>query len=411
MNARRVVITGMHAITSLGDTWEAVGPKLSAGVSGIKHMPEWSNIQDLSAHLAGGVDYFRKPAHWNRKQVRSMGRVAMLAVSASEQALADAGLSDDPLLSSGMLGIAYGSCSGSTDAIRDFSHMIAGEGESKVNATTYIRLMGHTTAVNIGVFFGIRGRIVNTSTACTSSSQAIGYACEMIQSGKQTAMLAGGAEELCPSQAAIFDTLYATSLRNDTPTETPSPFDRDRDGLVVGEGACTLVLEELDHALQRGATIHAEVVGFGTNCDGSHITQPDQASMQRVIQLALDDAGIKADRIDYISAHGTGTEQGDLAESHATFEAIGGKTPFSTLKGNLGHTLGGCGAIESWAAINMMNERLFAPTLNLNNPDPACAALDYIIGEPRDLEAEILMCNNFAFGGINTSLIFKKWNI
>lgn len=410
MQDRRVVVTGMHAITSLGHSWEQVGPALESGQSGIRKMPEWDQIEDLSTRLAGGIHDFVKPAHWTRKQIRSMGRVAMLAVSASELALADAGLSDSEMIDNGMLGVAYGSCNGSTDAIREFNYMITGEGESKVNATTYIRLMGHTTAVNIAVFLAIHGRIVNTSTACTSGSQAIGYACEMIRSGKQTAMLAGGAEELCPSQAAIFDTLYATSLKNDSPSETPRPFDRDRDGLVIGEGACTLVLEELEHALARDATIYAEVSGYGTNCDGNHITQPDQSSMQRVMELALDDAAIEAGQIDYVSAHGTGTEQGDIAESRATAEVLGNDTLVSTLKGNLGHTLGACGAIETWAAINMMNSNRFAPTLNLDNPDPACADLDYIVSEPRQLEARIMMCNNFAFGGINTSLIITKWS-
>ena len=409
MQSRRVVITGMHAITSLGDRWETVGPALNDGASGIRKMPEWHRIRDLSTRLAGGVPAFRKPDHWHRRQVRSMGRVSMLAVSATEHALDDAGLTGHDAIGGGRMGIAYGSCSGSTDAIRDFSHMITGQGESNVNATTYIRLMGHTTAVNIGVFFGVRGRIINTSTACTSSSQAIGYAYELIQSGKQDIMIAGGAEELCPSQAAIFDTLYATSLKNETPTETPRPFDRDRDGLVVGEGGCTLILEDREHAVARGAPIYAEVIGFATNSDGNHITQPEQSSMARVMSLALEDAGIPASEIDYINAHGTATEQGDIAESRATAEVIGTNTPISTLKGHLGHTLGACGAVETWATIHMMREGQFTQTHNLTNPDPECADLDYIVGEPRSLDGQISMCNNFAFGGINTSILVKQW--
>jgi len=339
-----------------------------------------------------------------------MGRVAALAACATEEALKDAALLDHELVQSGQMGVAYGSCTGSTDAIQDLTDMISGGDSSKVNATTYIRLMGHTAPANIAVFFGLRGRVFNTSTACTSGSQGIGYAFEAVRSGKQTAMVCGGAEELCPSQAAIFDTLYATSLKSNTPNKTPRPFDQDRDGLVIGEGACTLVLEEMEHAIQRNAPIHAELVGFGTNCDGDHITQPNSESMGSVMQLALDDAGLQASDIHYINGHGTGTEHGDTAEATATATLFGEHTAFSSLKGNIGHTLGACGAIESWASIQMMNEGWFSHTLNLDQPADNCPSLDYIVGKGRQLEAEYVMCNNFAFGGINTSLIFKKWH-
>ena len=288
--------------------------------------------------------------------------------------------------------------------------MIGRGDSSRVNGTTYIRLMGHTAAVNIAVFFGLKGRVINSSTACTSGSQGIGYACESIRSGAQDIMLAGGAEELCASQAAIFDTLYATSLKNDQPRSTPRPFDRERDGLVIGEGACTIVLEELEHAVSRGAEIHAELTGFSTNCDGDHITQPNQQSMFVVMQQALADANIVAEKIDYVNGHGTGTEQGDIAESRATAQLFGNAIAFSTLKGHIGHTLGACGAIESWASIEMLKSNWIAPTLNLDNVADDCAILEYISGAGRTSELNTVMCNNFAFGGINTSLIFSKWN-
>ncbi len=309
------------------------------------------------------------------------------------------------------MGIAYGSSTGSTDATRDFAVMLNNRDIGGATATTYIRMMGHTAPVNVGVFFGLKGRIITTSSACTSGSQGIGYAYEAIKTGKQLLMVAGGAEELCPSEAAVFDTLYATSTKNSTPSITPSPFDRDRDGLVIGEGAGTLILEELEHALARGAKIYAELVGFGTNSDGGHVTQPDPRTMNIAMQLALQDANLQPQDIGYINAHGTATDRGDIAESQAT-EALFGKksVPISTLKGNIGHTLGACGAIEAWASINMMNEDWYAPTLNLHNPDPECGELDYILGEPRQLHCDYIMSNNFAFGGINTSLIFKRWS-
>lgn len=257
--------------------------------------------------------------------------------------------------------------------------------------------------------FGLTGRVIPTSSACTSSSQAVGYAYEAIKHGYQKVMLAGGAEELCPSQVTIFDTLFATSQQNDAPQTTPRPFDQARDGLVIGEGACTLVLEEYEHAKARGAKIYAEVIGFGTNCDAKHITQPTAQKMVEALKLAMTDAKVNAHDIGYICAHGTATDRGDIAESEATFTLFGDKTPVSSLKGNFGHTLGACGALESWLSIMMMKEGIFMPTANLQKVDASCADLNYIIKNPKKLKTEIVMSNNFAFGGINTSLIFKDY--
>ena len=226
----------------------------------------------------------------------------------------------------------------------------------------------------------------------------------------QTIMLAGGGEELCPTEAVVFDTLFATSTTNDTPEQTPRPFDKQRDGLVIGEGACTLILEELEHAQARGATIYAELVGFGTNSDGQHVTQPNAETMEVAIRLALKDAKLSPQDIGYISAHGTATDRGDIAETTATHAVFGANTPISSLKSYTGHTLGACGSLEAWTSIQMMNEGWFAPTLNLNEVDPECGELDYIKGDIRQLETQYVMSNNFAFGGINTSLIFKRWN-
>ncbi len=405
---KRVVITGCAAITPLGNSWREFKAKLEAGNSAVCYMPEWENIGELNTRLAAPVQDFTLPPHYTRKKTRTMGRVSKLAVRATELALDDAGLLDSQVLASGATGIAYGSCTGSTDAMQDFTRLIAQADISDVNATTYIRMMSHTAPVNIAVYFGLKGRVIATSTACTSGSQGIGYAYESIQAGKQQVMIAGGAEELCPSEAAIFDTLYATSVQNDRPHATPRPFDRDRDGLVIGEGACTFILEELEHARARGAAIIAEVVGFGTNCDGNHVTQPTAATMSEVMKLALEDSGLAASDIPYVNAHGTATRVGDVAESLATREIFGGEVAISSLKGHIGHTLGACGAIEAWAAIHMMNEEWFAPTLNLAVVDDECADLDYLLGEGRRLTAPYIMSNNFAFGGINTSLIFKR---
>jgi len=404
----RVVVTGIGAYSPIGNDWVAAEQHLRSLTNGVSRIDAWDEYDGLNTKLGAPVREFEKPATFSRKRTRSMGRVALLATAASEQALRDAGLLEDPILHSGRVGVAYGSSTGSTDATSDFANMLLTKKLDGITATTYIRMMGHTAPVNIGVFFGLQGRIITTSSACTSGSQGIGYAFEAIRHGLQDIMLAGGAEELCPTEAAVFDTLYATSARNDEPKKSPRPFDRDRDGLVIGEGACTLILERRDIALARGAKIYAEIVGFDTNADGSHVTQPSPATMQRVMELSLDDAGVPPGEIGYISAHGTATDRGDIAESHASLNVYGDTTPISSMKSYMGHTLGACGALESWLAIQMMNTGWFAPTINLETLDPDCAPLDYIVDGGRKIDTEYIANNNFAFGGINTSLIFKR---
>ena len=406
---KRVVITGMSAITALGDDWTTFKASLEAGNNAVKIMPEWDKFTDLNTRLAAPVTHFDKPAHYKRKMVRSMGRVSLMATRATELALEQAELLNHKALTDGSTGIAYGSSIGSTEPLIPFGNMMTTGSMSGVTATSYIQMMSHTAPVNVGVFFGLKGRVITTSSACTSGSQGIGYAYEAIKFGRQKLMVAGGAEELCVTEAAVFDTLYATSIKNESPKLTPRPFDINRDGLVVGEGACTLILEELEHAQARGANIIAEIVGFGSNSDGQHVTQPSADTMQVAIELALEDADIDASAIGYVNAHGTATEKGDIAETTATANVFG-KVPVSSLKSYLGHTLGACGGIEAWATINMMYDDWFSPTLNLNDVDPACGQLDYIQGQARNINTDHVMSNNFAFGGINTSIIFKRWN-
>ena len=406
---KRVVVTGMSAITALGGDWTTFKAALEAGENAVKIMPEWDKFTDLNTRLAAPVTHFEKPAHYKRKMVRSMGRVSLMATRATELALEQAELLNHKALTDGSTGIAYGSSIGSTEPLIPFGNMMTTGSMSGVTATSYIQMMSHTAPVNVGVFFGLKGRVITTSSACTSGSQGIGYAYEAIKFGRQKLMVSGGAEELCVTEAAVFDTLYATSIRNESPNLTPRPFDINRDGLVIGEGACTLILEELEHAQARGANIIAEIVGFGSNSDGQHVTQPSSNTMQVAIELALKDADIDADAIGYVNAHGTATEKGDIAETTATANVLG-KVPVSSLKSYLGHTLGACGGIEAWATINMMQDDWFSPTLNLTDIDPACGQLDYIKGQGRNIKTDHVMSNNFAFGGINTSIIFKRWN-
>jgi 3-oxoacyl-[acyl-carrier-protein] synthase II len=407
---RRVAVTGIAGISPIGNDWPTIRERLASCRNAVTRMKDWEDYDGLNTKLAAPAADFTLSERYTTKSTRSMGRVALMATRASELALSDAGLLDDPLLKSGQLGIAYGSSAGTPKAICDFGKMIDEKSTKGINATTYIKMMGHTAPVNLGVFLGVTGRIITTSSACTSGSQGIGYAFETIRSGQQQAMIAGGAEELCVTEAAVFDTLYATSVCNDAADTTPRPFDAERDGLVLGEGAGSLILEDMEHASARGAKIYAEIVGFGTNSDGCHITHPNAVTMQIAMELALADAGLPPSAIGYINAHGTGTQHGDIAESRATCNIFGASVPLSSQKSYMGHTLGACGALEAWISIEMMREGWFAPNINLARVDPSCAELDYIVGAGRKLQCEYVMSNNFAFGGINTSLIFRRYS-
>ena len=244
----------------------------------------------MNTRLAAPVKDFIIPKHFTRKITRTMGKVSILAVSSAEEALIDSGLINDEIITNGQTGVSYGSSSGSLCSIIDFYTMQVEKKVRCVNSGSYVKMMPQTTTVNISLYFKLKGRLIPASTACTSGSMGIGYAYEAIKNGYQTVMIAGGAEELHPSHIAIFDTLYATSLKNNTPELSPRPFDKERDGLVLGEGAGTLILEEYKHAKKRNAKIYAEVIGFGTSTDGCHITNPNKETMGKALELAIKDA-------------------------------------------------------------------------------------------------------------------------
>lgn len=408
MSAPRVVVTGMGGVTALGDSWPEIEKRLRARQNAVQRMDEWDRYEMMHTRLAAPVNDFEPQAYYPRKATRSMGRVSLLALRATELALQQAGLRNDPEISDGRMGIAYGSAAGSGEPVHVFGRMLETGSMQGVTSTTYIQMMSHTAAVNVALYFSLKGRVIPTSSACTSGSQAIGYAYEAIRAGREPMMVAGGAEELSPMGAAVFDTLFATSTKNDAPATTPRPFDKNRDGLVIGEGAATLVLEDLEHAQARGGRPLIEIVGFGTNSDGMHVTQPDDKQQARAMSLALADAGVAPAAIGYVSAHGTATDRGDVAEARATASVLGGSVPVSSMKSYVGHTLGACGAMEAWWMIEMMRNKWFAPTINLDTPDPECEIVDLIRGDGRMLDIEYAMKNNFAFGGINTSLVFRR---
>ncbi|PCC70060.1 3-oxoacyl-[acyl-carrier-protein] synthase II [Nannocystis exedens] len=408
MNPRRVVITGVGIACPIGHNFSEVGASLRSGRHGIVAMPEWDRVGEMRTRLAGVVSGLELERRWNRKKVRTMGRVALLAAYSAEQALADAKL-DEETLGSGVTGLSFGSNSGSSEALAEFCTTLLTTMSMKgLQSTSYLKFMPHTCAANLAQFFGIRGRVVPVTSACASGAQAIGTAYEAVKYGLQDVMIAGGADEMHYTTAVTFDLMFATSTNyNARPDLSPRPFDAKRDGLVVGEGAATVVLESYERARERGATIYAEVLGYGTNCDGLHITAPSEQGMREAMHRSLRDAGLAPDRVDYVNAHGTATDIGDVAESNATREVFGRPVAVSSTKSYTGHTMGACGPIEAAFSIAMLREGFLAPTRNLVEVDPRCADLDYV-REVRDVRPAVIMSNNFAFGGVNTSLILGR---
>lgn len=405
---RRVVVTGMGIASPLGSTVKSAFDRLKKYENCIEHWDRLDEYERLNTSLGSFVSGFEVPEHFTRKVRRTMGEVSLMSTVTAEDALKDAGLLGDDIITNGRTGVSYGSSTGSLDAVLDFYSMCIDKEVKLLNSGSYIKMMPQTAAVNISLYFKTHGRLIPTSTACTSGAMGVGYAYEAIKDGYADVMIAGGAEEIHPTQVGVFDTLYATSSKNDTPKLTPSPFDKDRDGLVIGEGAGTLILEEYERAKSRGAKIYAEIAGFATNTDGTHITNPNKDMMAEVMRQSLYNAGISVNEIGYVNAHGTGTINGDIAESLATEMIFGKNIPISSIKSYTGHTLGACGAIEAILSIEMMNNKWFAPTINLNNVDENCGQLDYIMKEGRIIDTEYVMTNNFAFGGINTSIILKR---
>jgi len=408
MTRRRVVITGVGLVTPIGHTLADAARALREDRSGVRVQEGWARIGHLATRLAGRVEGL-KLAGSDRKKIRSMGRVARLALTATERALEDAGLAEEEV-SDPRTGLAYGSTHGSSTAYVDFARpLFARDSFEGLPSTSYLKFMSHTCAANLAQYYGIRGRVLSTCAACVSGSQAVGAGLEAIRAGAADRMICGGAEELHWTHAGVFDVMLATSTKfNARPSESPRPFDAERDGLVVSEGAGTVILESYEAAAARGATIHAEVLGYGTNCDGTHVTNPSAEGMAGAIRLGLADARLDPEAIDYVNAHATGTDVGDRAESQAMNAVFQGGTPVSSVKGFMGHTLGACGAIEVGLCVAMMAQGFIAPTKNLRAVDPRCAPLGYVQGEAREATLQTVMSNNFAFGGINTSLVLRR---
>ncbi|MCA9575989.1 MAG: beta-ketoacyl-ACP synthase [Myxococcales bacterium] len=398
-------MTGVGLASPIGCDVTSAIAALRANANGVTRTDRYAAYGGLDAQLVAEVrdlDLQR----WPRKRVRTMGRVARLALHASEQAIAQANV-DEETLRSGRCGIAFGSTHGSSDAWERMARAWLLDNDLRGGGSSiYLQFMAHTCAANLAIYFGITGRVLPTCAACASGSMAIGQAYEAIRAGAQDVMLAGGAEELHPTHVAVFDGMYAASLAHEHPERASRPFDVGRDGLVVGEGAGCVVLERWDRAVARGADILAEVVGYGSSCDGTHVTAPSADGMAAAMRLALESAALPPSAVSYVNAHATATTLGDVVESQATYAVLGGSVPVSSTKGHTGHTLGACGAIETVFCVGAIREGFLPATRNLDQVDTACAPLDYI-RTPRDARPAVVMNNNFAFGGINTSLLLR----
>jgi 3-oxoacyl-[acyl-carrier-protein] synthase II len=408
---RRVVITGSSAITPIGNTEETIVHNLTHGVSGVKPLKDDALLtQHIHSGVFGAVDY---PIDYDfkRRDRKTMGPVAYYACEVSKKALAQSGLSE-AVITSGRLGVAFGSTHGSPTVQRDIYRTFFSDDPQKLNhigAVDYLKSMVHTTAVNITKMFGITGRVISSSTACTTSCQSIGFGYEAVKYGLQDAMLCGGADEYDTTAVAVFDNLLACSVDyNDTPHKTPRPFDKHRDGLVVGEGAGAVVLEELDHAKARGADILGEVIGFACGNNGGDLILPNIDGISRTIRAGLENARIDSGRVDFISAHATATKMGDVMEAQS-IGAIFGKNPAVTaLKSYMGHTMGSCGVIETIISLYMIARGFIAPTLNLEEIDNRCDMIRHITAL-EETPIHTAAIQNFAFGGVNTFLLIKKF--
>lgn len=404
---KRVVITGVGVVSPFGNGLNALMDGIEKGRSAVCYMEGWDQYIGLRSHVGAPAE-IRDEKKIPRQQRRSMGRMSIFAAQAAEQAVADSGihLAD---VSSWRVGCIIGSTMGSSKSINDVFAMILPEKDiSQLGSATFFQCMSHTATVNVAQYLGLNGYIMATSAACASAVQAIGTGYDLIRLGKQDILLCGGAEELHPTVTGSFDVLFATSDKyNQTPQKTPRPFDKDRDGLVCGEGSGILVLEEHERAVSRNARIYAEIIGYSTSGNGFHVSQSDKKPMSHCMREAIKDAGIVPEDVDYINAHATATLQGDKEEAEAIRGLFGDSVPVSSLKGYIGHTLGASGAIELIATLFMMEKGIVYPTLNLDNISPECQGINHVTKAIRK-NVDVILKNCFAFGGINTALVCKK---
>ncbi len=413
MNRRRVVVTGLGCVSPVGNTVAESWASLLAGRSGIDLITQF-DASALACRFAGEVKGFNVGDYIAEKEARHMDRFIHLGLAAAAQAVADSGLPTGEALSSDQaerFGCNIGSGIGGLPMIEQTHAEYANRGPRRISpffvpASIINMISGHAS-----IRFGFKGPNIAIVTACTSGLHAIGLSARLIQHGDADVMVAGGAEStVSPLGVGGFAAARALSTRNDDPKTASRPWDKDRDGFVLGEGAGVVVLEEYEHAKARGAKIYAELVGFGMSGDAFHMTAPDVDGPRRSMVNALRDAGVNADAVQYLNAHGTSTPLGDLNETNAIKAALGHaarQVVVSSTKSMTGHLLGGAGGIESVFTVMALHEQKVPPTINIFNQDPECD-LDYCVNTARDMKMDVALKNNFGFGGTNGSLVFKR---
>lgn len=409
---KRVVVTGLGAITPIGNTLAEYWEGLLSGRNGIGPI----TLFDPSRHdcrIAGEVKGFSPHDYMDRKEAKRMDRFAQFAVSASKQALADAQFVINEL-NAEQVGVIIGTGVGGLKVLEDQQEVYLTRGPDRCSPFMIPMMIANMAAGLTAIHTGAKGPNSCTVTACAAGAHAVGDAFRLIQRGYAQAMICGGSEAaVTPLSVAGFSAARALSTRNDDPVHACRPFSRDRDGFVMGEGSGILLLEELEHALSRGARIYAEIVGYGMTCDAYHMTSPVPSGegATRAMQLALKDAGLIPEQVSYINAHGTSTQVNDATETGAIKNALGEyayKVAISSTKSMTGHLLGGSGGIEAVASVMAVANDKIPPTINLTNPDPACD-LDYVPNHSRNQKLEVVLSNSFGFGGHNVTLAFKKY--
>ena len=409
---RRVVVTGMGLITPVGIGVDATWRSLCAGVSGIGPITSFDTT-DYKTKIAGEVDGFEPADFLSRKEAKRTSRFIAFAVAASRMALEDSGLEIDAS-NANRIGVSTGCGLGGLSYLEETSRIVREEGPRRVSPFFIPMIIGNMAPGMISIHLQAKGPNLSLATACAAGAHAIGDAYNLIKCGGADAMITGGVEAVVtPTCVAGFNSMKALSTRNDEPTKASRPFDRDRDGFVVGEGCGIMILETLEGAQARGATIHAELCGYGTSGDGYHMTSPspDGEGAARCMQAALDNAGLAYDKIEYINAHGTSTPLNDLYETRSiktVFKEKAPLIPISSTKSMTGHLLGGAGGIETVFTALAVREGVIPPTINLENPGDECD-LDYVPKVARETSIAYAMTNSFGFGGTNASLILKRY--
>ncbi len=413
MSKRRIVVTGLGIVSPVGSKLESAWKNITEGVSGIDTIPkELLDITDFSVKIAGNVSDFNAEEYISKKDLRKMDPFIHYGVGAGTDAINDSGLeiTDD---NAERIGVIVGSGIGGLTTIeKNYSAYLKG-GSRKISPFFVPSSIINMVSGNLSIMHGLKGHNMSPVSACATATHSIGDAARMIAYGDADIMLAGGAE-MCTGVLGIggFGAMRALSTRNDDPQAASRPWDKDRDGFVLGDGAGVLVLEEYEYAKARGADIYCELVGFGMSSDAYHMTSPstDGEGAARCMQHAMKDAGINPDEIDYINAHGTSTPAGDAAETNAVKRALGDhayKVAVSSTKSMTGHLLGAAGGIEAVFSVLAIRDQILPPTINLDNQDPACD-LDFVANSARDAKINVSMSNSFGFGGTNGTLIFKK---